>query len=517
MLDDILRAKGSPVKPLDPNPAEAPAGPREFGMHLKSNSSQQNLQKLAASEVPQYKKFSEQILDEEELRMPEIVTQKQKNDVGGQAQSGAKKVARTRSPRNAQVTLQPASQQNSMTQLGQTSQPNSMTQIGQTSQQNSMTQIGQTSQQNSMMQLGQTSQQNSQQQIGSPQLQQLGSSSPKVAAQKPLQHSVPLIPRVSPEPQKPTLYMKTSQTLSDSGSNLAAHSTKGSDNFRPEAQSPRKDSYSSRQIDPQTMSNFINMKIKNYKGNRSKDEAIIFNSPEERLAYFNKTYEIAEKAFRSGRFYEAITQLAKASEFIHPDFFRRDIKTFQEGITHLIKGFMILAQAHFEIKDYESCIMFADIILQDKESYEALKLKYKSLQKLNKLDESQEILNEIIETYGKSDFCDLEFKELYNEQVRQKKFSENENEENKPVKLLPLLNFFRRQLEMSKTQIALSGISSLFLTLLIRNLLVKYFKNSKHNNRISVCFGICLSILLFWLNKTIQNESQQKRKKNSYR
>lgn len=47
-----------------------------------------------------------------------------------------------------------------------------------------------------------------------------------------------------------------------------------------------------------------------------------------------------------------------------------------------------MAKAHFEIKDFESCLLFLDVILTEKKSYQALTLKYKSLIKLNKKKES---------------------------------------------------------------------------------------------------------------------------------
>ena len=89
----------------------------------------------------------------------------------------------------------------------------------------------------------------------------------------------------------------------------------------------------------------------------------------------------------------------------------------------------MLAQAHFEIKDYESCLLFADIVLQDVESYPAIKLKYKSLVKLNRAGEAQATLRQLIQTYGQNEICDLEFKEMYIELQKQKQFTDSDPED----------------------------------------------------------------------------------------
>jgi hypothetical protein len=41
---------------------------------------------------------------------------------------------------------------------------------------------------------------------------------------------------------------------------------------------------------------------------------------------------MAERDFKAGRFYQVITNLAKATEIIHPDHFKRDINIFKECI-----------------------------------------------------------------------------------------------------------------------------------------------------------------------------------------
>lgn len=146
-----------------------------------------------------------------------------------------------------------------------------------------------------------------------------------------------------------------------------------------------------------------------------KSEQKQYSDNDERIEEFTNLYKVAEQLYKQGKYNDSIQHMAVATNIIHPNHFKKDISSFSDCVENLNKGFLLLAKAHFQIKDYYNCLGFLENILHNDKNYEAMKLKLCCYERLNYKKEVDQMVEEIYKFSEESGFCDMAMKDKFKE------------------------------------------------------------------------------------------------------